>query len=64
MNLYFIITLLLIFIILFLRDSIEKFDTYLYQIVLVKHKDYVLIHITDNNSNTKIYKIYKNIFII
>jgi len=60
MNFIFIIILLLILIILFINKSIETFDIPDFKIIIVKNKDYELIHVTDNNLTNKIYKIYKN----
>jgi hypothetical protein len=62
----FIILLLLIFI--FLIEFINKIDHFTlskYRLIIVKNNNYILLHLKNiNNNENKIYKIYKDKFII
>lgn len=63
-NLYFIIILIIIFVLVYLDNLNENFINSKYKIIIVNHKNFYLIHIKNHQTINKIYKIYKNKFII
>ena len=64
LNFNFIIILIIILILIYFNDLNENFTNSKYKIIIVENKDYYLFHIKNNQTNNKIYKIYKNKFII
>ncbi len=67
-NLIFILSILIIFIFIYIlqfTNNIDNFTICKYRLIIVKNKNYILLHLKDviNNEN-KIYKIYKDKFII
>ncbi len=65
-NCIFILIILLILLFFFICDffyKIENFALSKYRLIIVKNKDYVLLHFKNIiNEQNKIYKIYKNKF--
>lgn len=67
-NWIFILIILLILLFFFICDfsnNIENFTLSKYRLIIVKNKNYVLLHFKNIiNGENKIYKIYKNKFIL
>ncbi len=65
-NWIFILIILLILLFFFISDffyKIENFTLSKYRLIIVKNKDYILLHFKNIiNGENKIYKIYKNKF--
>jgi len=61
----FILIILLILLFIFTTERTENFSVSQYRLIIVKNKNWIYIHIKNmNNGENKIYKIYKNKFII
>ena len=66
-NWIFILVILLILLLFFITVRKENFyiSESKYKLIIVKNKNYVFIHVKNlSNGENKIYKIYKNKFII
>lgn len=62
---FIILVILLFFFVYDIFDKIENFTFSKYRLIIVKNKDYVLLHFKNIiNGENKIYKIYKNKFIL
>jgi hypothetical protein len=67
-NWIFILIILLILLFFFLYDLFYKFENFIlreYRLIIVKNKNYILLHFKNIiNGENIIYKIYKNKFIL